>query len=103
MWFLLLSLSLIDMIPTLSVELIYNIKYIESTSIKKKSAFPLKVIKIIIISHTKTWENMSGKTYLRWIYEKVTLTGEDKPKKDSNQRTKTNITNTIHSSFNLFY
>lgn len=45
---------------------------------------------------------MSGKTYLRWIYEKVTLTGEDKPKKDSSQTTKTNITNTIHSSFNFF-
>lgn len=62
----------------------------------------MKVIKIIIISHTKTWENMSGKTYLRWIYEKVTLTGEDKPKKDSSQTTKTNITNTIHSSFYFF-
>lgn len=45
---------------------------------------------------------MSGKTYLRWIYEKVTLTGEDKPKKDSSQTTKTNITNTIHSSFYFF-
>lgn len=34
MWFLLLSISLIDMIPTLSDELIYNIKNIESTSIQ---------------------------------------------------------------------
>lgn len=40
MWFILLSLSLIDMIPTLSVELIYNIKNIESTSTQKNLRFP---------------------------------------------------------------
>lgn len=40
MWFLLLSLSLIDMIPTLSVELIYNIKNMESTSTQNNLRFP---------------------------------------------------------------
>lgn len=42
MWFLLLSLSLVDMIPTLSVELIYNLSKILNPLAPKKICVSLE-------------------------------------------------------------